>query len=165
MGVQTPIGRLPAWAVVTTNVVFWPCWMAAVGFVAARASDQRFSSEDFVTRVRPFEERGRWYRDRLAIHRWKDRLPEAGTLFGGYSKRQLHAHDRAALERFALETRRAEHAHWGMLAGAVVTTLWNPPWAFPINAGVGAGVNLPCLLVQRYNRARLEFIASAATSE
>lgn len=144
--------------------MFWPCWMAAVGYVAARTPDQRFAADDFVTRIRPFERGGRWYREQLAIHRWKDRLPEVGLLFGDYSKRQLSSRDASGFERFALETRRAEYAHLAMVAGALVTTLWNPPWAFPINVAVGAGANLPCLAVQRYNRARLETVAAAATS-
>jgi len=109
-----------------------------------------------VTRLRAMEEGGTWYRDRLQIDRWKDRLPEAGAGFaGGYAKRTIGSSDARELERFVVETRRAEHAHWGMAAGVAVTTLWNPWWAAPINLAVAAGSNLPCIAVQRYNRARL----------
>ena len=139
-------------------MVFWPCWTAAVGYLAARTPDTRFASDDWVTRPRKFEDSGRWYRDRLQINRWKDRLPEAGAAFGGITKRSMAAVDRPALERFELETRRAEHAHWGMAAGVVFTALWNPWWGVPVNALVAFGSNAPCIAVQRYNRARLQSV-------
>jgi glycosyl-4,4'-diaponeurosporenoate acyltransferase len=149
------VGRLPATVVIAANVVFWPAWTAAVGWAAQRAPDSRFESDDVITRPRPWERGGEVYRDRLRIHRWKDRLPEAGAVYGGFSKRSMPAGDVGALERFELETRRAEHAHWGMVAGVVVTTLWNPWWAFGLNAAVAASSNLPCIAVQRYNRLRI----------
>jgi glycosyl-4,4'-diaponeurosporenoate acyltransferase len=153
--IQTPVGRLPAGAIVLANVTFWPVWSAAVGWVAQRTPDSRFAEDDVVTKARPFEHDGAFYRDDLRIHRWKDRLPEAGGVFGGFPKRSVASGDVVVMNRLLVETRRAEHAHWGMAAGAVLTTLWNPWWAAGINASVGAASNLPCIAVQRYNRLRL----------
>jgi glycosyl-4,4'-diaponeurosporenoate acyltransferase len=153
--VDTPVGRLPAAAVVVANVVFWPAWTAAVGYLAQRTPDARFATDDVITRSRPLERDGGWYRDRLHIDRWKDRLPEAGATFGGFAKRSVAAGDPAVLEQFLVETRRAEHAHWGMAAGGLLTVIWNPWWAAPVNLTVAALSNGPCIAVQRYNRARL----------
>ncbi len=139
-------------------MVFWPCWTAAVGYLAARTPDARFATDDWVTRPRGFEREGRWYRDRLQIDRWKDRLPEAGAAFGGFTKRSMGSVDHLALEQFELETRRAEHAHWAMAAGVALTALWNPWWGVPVNAVVAVGSNVPCIAIQRYNRARLHSI-------
>ena len=163
MRIRTPLGRLPASAIVVANVVFWPTWTAAVGWVAQRTRDEHFVDDDAVTRARAFEGDGDVYRETLQIHRWKDRLPEAGAAYGGFTKRSVSAGDVETLERFLLETRRAEHAHWGMAAGALITTLWNPWWAFGINATVGASSNLPCIAVQRYNRIRLRRAVDAAS--
>jgi glycosyl-4,4'-diaponeurosporenoate acyltransferase len=162
--IRTPVGRLPASVVIAANVAFWPAWTAAVGWAAQRTPDARFAGDDVVTRPRPFERNGDLYRDDLSIHRWKDRLPEAGAAYGGFTKRTVAAGDVDTMERFALETRRAEHAHWGMAAGALVTTLWNPWWAFGINATVAASSNLPCIAVQRYNRLRLRRALNAVQS-
>lgn len=153
--VSTPIGRLPATVVVAANVVFWPAWTAAVGLLAQRTPDRRFDHDDPLTAGRAWERDGRLYRDELQIERWKDRLPEAGSAFGGFPKRDVSGGDVEVMEQFLLETRRAEHAHWGMAAGAVVPMLWNPWWAAPAHLVVGAVSNLPCIAVQRYNRARL----------
>jgi glycosyl-4,4'-diaponeurosporenoate acyltransferase len=156
MRVATPVGRLPWWAVVLGNTAFWPVWTVAAGFVTDRASLSRFAHDDAITRLRAFEGDGNWYRDHLDIHAWKDRLPEAGAAFGGFAKRSVRGGDVEHLQAFVVETRRAEHAHWRMLAGVVVTCAWNPWWAFPANMAFAVGSNLPCIAVQRYNRARLD---------
>jgi glycosyl-4,4'-diaponeurosporenoate acyltransferase len=155
MRVRTPVGRLPAAVVLVANMAFWPAWTALVGFAAARAGEGRFDHDDVLTRLRPVERDGAWYRERLRIERWKDRLPERGAAFGGFAKRSVGGGDAAVLRQFVVETRRAEHAHWGMVAGVGLTVLWNPWWALPVNAAVAVGSNLPCIAIQRYNRARL----------
>jgi glycosyl-4,4'-diaponeurosporenoate acyltransferase len=155
MRVSTPVGRLPASVVVAGNVLFWPAWTAVVGYAAQRTPDGRFAADDVITRMRPFEGEGAWYRHTLQIEQWKLRLPEVGAAFGGFEKRSVAGGDPEVMERFLVETRRAEHAHWGMAAGVVLTLLWNPWWAAPFNVAVAAGSNLPCVAVQRYNRVRL----------
>lgn len=149
------MGRLPASVVITGNVLFWPAWTVLVGYAAQRTPDARFVEDDLLTCQRGFERDGAWYQDTLAIDRWKTRLPEAGSMFGGFEKRTVAGGDPAVMEKFVIETRRAEHAHWGMVSGVVLTMLWNPWWAAPANLAVAAGNNVPCIAVQRYNRARL----------
>lgn len=155
MRIRTPIGNLPWWTVVAGNAVFWPTWTLAVGYLAQRVDAERLRSDGFLTRPRDFERAGRWYRERLGIDRWKNRLPEAGAAFGGFPKRSVGSGEPMQLAQFAAETRRAEYAHWAMVAGVSVTALWNPWWAAPINGAVALGSNVPCIAVQRYNRARL----------
>ena len=161
MRVKTPIGQLPATAVVAANLAFWPLWTAAIGWLAQRTPDTRFAGDDVVTRPRAFERDGAFYRDDLGIDRWKDELPEAGAVFGGFSKRSVGSGSLDVLEQFLVETRRAEHAHWGMAAGFALTLVWNPWWASGANAAVAASSNLPCIAVQRYNRIRLRRALSA----
>ncbi|MEO8107762.1 MAG: hypothetical protein ABI720_10645 [Actinomycetes bacterium] len=161
MRVSTPVGRLPASVVIGGNVLFWPAWTAIVGYAVQQRPDARFAADDVLTRARSFERGGRWYRDAVKIETWKTRLPEAGALFGGFEKRTVGSGDPDVMRQFVVETRRAEHAHWAMAAGVVLTLLWNPWWAAPANAAVAAGSNLPCIAVQRYNRARLRRVIAA----
>jgi glycosyl-4,4'-diaponeurosporenoate acyltransferase len=151
----------PLWAVVVADVAGWGAWSAAVGWWAASRPASRFAADSRLTRLRPFEAGGAWYERHLAIRRWKDRTPEAGDLFpGGLSKRSLPGRGRDGLERFAAETRRAEVVHWLVPLAAVPMAAWNP-WPLEL-AMVAYAVlaNVPCLLIQRYNRARIEAILS-----
>lgn len=148
---------MPQWLTVLVDIAAWGAFHAATGYAAHRLGDARLSREGWLLRPRRFEAGGRWYRRRLRIHRWKDRLPEAGALFaGGVSKRQLPAYDAAGLRAFARETRRAELAHWWALACGPLFVLWNPPLAAALLVTYGVLVNLPFIAIQRYNRQRIQ---------
>jgi glycosyl-4,4'-diaponeurosporenoate acyltransferase len=146
---------LPAPVAVILNVAVWLCWSAAVGYVGHRRSNAAFAVDRWWSRLRRFESDGFWYARVLRIKAWKDLLPELGGLFsGGFAKRRAQR-DREHLARFLIETRRAEWVHWTVFALWPVFALWNPPWAVGVMLGYAFFSNMPCLVVQRYNRARL----------
>ena len=140
---------------VAVDAVAWGVFHSATGYAAYRLDETRLSRDGWLLRPRGFETAGGWYRRRLRIARWKDRLPEAGALFGGVSKRHLPAYDRAGLQLFVRETRRAELAHWWAMCCGPVFVLWNPPLAAVLLVGYGVLVNLPFIIIQRYNRFRI----------
>ena len=139
------------------NVVAWGVVHAATGYAAHRLSPSVLRSASRWLRPLPFENDGHWYEEHLYIKRWKDRLPEAGDVFaGGLSKRRLPNRDDGGLDRFALETCRAELGHWLAALASPLFLLWNPPVAAALNVAYGVGVNVPFIAVQRYNRVRAE---------
>jgi glycosyl-4,4'-diaponeurosporenoate acyltransferase len=143
---------------VAVDVVAWAAIGTATGYATHRAPLRRFERDGPFTRLRAFERDGRWYERTLAIKSWKARLPEAGGLFeGGFSKRELRtgADREAVLRRFVIETRRAEVTHWVVMAAGPFFFLWNPWGLALVMVAYGVIANLPCLLIQRYNRARL----------
>jgi glycosyl-4,4'-diaponeurosporenoate acyltransferase len=148
---------MPQSATIVADVIAWGVFHAATGYAAHRLDDDRLSRDGWLLRPRRFEAGGRWYRRRLRIHRWKDRVPDAGDLFrGGVSKRHLPAYDVAGLQLFVRETRRAELAHWWALSCGPVFVLWNPPLAAGLLVGYGVLANLPFIVIQRYNRFRIQ---------
>jgi glycosyl-4,4'-diaponeurosporenoate acyltransferase len=139
---------------VLVDAAVWAAWGTAVGWAASRIPTEALATDNIVTRPRAWERSGRAY-ERLAIRRWKDKLPEAGAVFGGPSKRHISGRAPADLERFAAETRRAELVHWVVPLAVIAFPLWNP---WPITAVMvfyAAVANVPFVLVQRYNRARI----------
>ncbi len=142
--------------IVLIDAGVWATWSAVCGYVAHRIPASRLSRDRGLFRIRRFEAGGRFYERWLRIKRWKDRLPEAGALFrGGVSKRRVGGTDREHLESFAVETRRAELTHWLILAAGPWFLLWNPWWLGLAMVGYAIVANVPCLAIQRYNRARL----------
>lgn len=104
-----------------------------------------------------WEGQGRFYEAVFRIKAWKDRLPDAAKWFaGGFAKGALADRDAAYLQRFVRETWRGELCHWAALACAPVFFLWNPWWGDVVIAAYGLAANLPCIMAQRYNRARFE---------
>jgi glycosyl-4,4'-diaponeurosporenoate acyltransferase len=156
-----PLVELPKWAMVVLDVAVWGGWSAVVGYWAHRRPITAFADDSARYRLRAVEANGRLY-ERLGIKRWKDRLPEAGGLFtGGFSKRSMRTRDRAVLERFVVETRRAEWTHWTIMSATPVFLVWNWWWVELLMVVYALAANLPCLLVQRYNRARLARLLGA----
>jgi glycosyl-4,4'-diaponeurosporenoate acyltransferase len=89
------------------------------------------------------------------VRAWKEALPEAGTWFGGISKRRLPSLHDGYLRRFAAESLRAERVHLVLLLVIPVTMMWNRGWWMLGNVVFGVVLNVPCIIVARYNRVRL----------
>ena len=146
---------MPQWLTLLVDVLAWGFFHAATGYAAHRLGHHRLAHDGPLLRPRAFEAGGRWYRRRLHIHRWKDRLPEAGALFaGGVSKRELPSRDAAGLRVLVRETRRAELTHWWAMACSPLFLLWNPPLPAALLVAYGVLVNVPFIAIQRYNRFR-----------
>jgi glycosyl-4,4'-diaponeurosporenoate acyltransferase len=145
------VNAVPAIAV---DAAVWAAWGTAVGYVAARAPDARFAHDTWLTRIRAWERDGRMW-ERLGVRRWKAVVPELGALFGSRSKRRLPSRDRNGLALLALETRRAETVHWAVPLALGVMPIWSPAWVTAVMAAYAVAANAPCIVIQRYNRARV----------
>jgi len=154
---------LPGWAIGLLNVVIWVGWITICGYLAHKIPTRWLDHDTWLTHTKRFESNGRFYSHTLRIHRWKDRLPELGAVFpGGFAKRSVSQGEKNVMSRFVIETRRAEYAHLAMMGAFPVTLLYNPLWADGVNLAFALVANLPCLLVQRYNRIRLQRVLSVS---
>ena len=147
----------PGYAVaLALNIIGWAAAHAGTGYAVHRIDRRHFESDTWLTRIRPWEQSGRMYRF-LRVPRWKDRVPEAGALFaGGVSKRNLPGTSAPALRLLLAETRRAEWGHWSCMLCAPLFALWNPLPVAAIMVAYGLAVNLPFIVIQRWNRLRLQ---------
>lgn len=118
---------------------------------------QWFRAESYLFSVRAWESREMY--DRLfRLRVWKGILPDAGPWFGGFAKKQLGSAEPDFLARFVAETCRSEGAHWAQWLVISGFVLWTPmPWAWVILIYAPLS-NLPCILLQRQNRIRLQRI-------
>lgn len=133
----------------------WASFHIGTGFLVQQVPIRYFATLPFVSRSFDWERGGRRW-ERLGIRRWKDRIPEAGAFCpGGFQKRRLQSDDPAYLRLFVLEASRAELSHWLTWACALSFFAWTP-WPIAVfMMCFGAFGNGPCILIQRYNRIRL----------
>ena len=118
-----------------------------------------FKKDYSLFRLRSWEYRGRIYKRVFKIKKWKNIVPDGGGLFkGGFPKKNLGSNDLQYLKTFFYETKRAELTHWLTILPAPIFFLWNIWWAGIIMIVYALIVNIPCILLQRYNRARLYFL-------
>ena len=92
------------------------------------------------------------YRRWLRVRRWKGLLPDGAALVGSSFRKGIPSRNAASLQRFLVETRRGEAAHWAMILCTPIMFLWNPGWACITLMTYAVAANAPCIVVQRYNR-------------
>jgi glycosyl-4,4'-diaponeurosporenoate acyltransferase len=141
--------------VVLLDATVWVTWSVIVGLVAHLVPRHLFERDSWITRSRPWERGGRAY-EQVRIRQWKDHVPEVGA------KRALRGRSRSSLECFILETRRAEYVHLAIAAITPVFALWTPPLLMVAMVTYAVAANVPCIAIQRYNRARLYRLPSTS---
>lgn len=142
--------------VIALNIVAWASIQLGLAWGFTQLAATRFNPDGFFARPRGWERAGRFYEQVFAIKSWKDKLPDgASWLAGGYAKANLRSRSPDTLARFARETWRGELVHWLALLALPLFCIWNPWWAVGVNAAYAVAADVPCILVQRYNRARL----------
>lgn len=143
------------------NVLGWPVIHVVIAAIFLRLPLRLFAGDCFVYQAWPWERDGMLYRKWLLVRRWKALLPDGAPWLGGFPKKRLERREADYVRRFILETRRAECAHWCMLCCLPVFFLWNPLWARWVMTAYAVGANVPCILVQRYNRVVLVRLAKS----
>jgi glycosyl-4,4'-diaponeurosporenoate acyltransferase len=141
------------------NLLGWPVIHFSIASGVVRLPSEYFVHDCWLTAPRCWERHGGFYREWFAIRKWKSWLPDGASWLGGFGKKKLRSRNPTYLTQFLIETRRAEIAHWCMIACLPIFFLWNPPWACWVMSVYALAANLPCILVQRYNRLVLDRVA------
>ncbi len=133
------------------NSLIWSVWSFVVGFLFHKARYSIFSNERSWVNTRTSVRIQKYF----LIRSWKDKVPEAGSFFkGGKSKKTLQGKDIQSIEAFVIETRRAEYVHYLIVLITPIFFLFNPIFLSLIMVVYAIFGNIPCILIQRYNRSR-----------
>jgi glycosyl-4,4'-diaponeurosporenoate acyltransferase len=147
-------------AVLVLDLAVWVLGGIAIGWLHAVMPVERLQAPGPFTRLRRAEAGGHIHRRWFRVHRWKDLVPDAGTWFGGLSKRRLPARLEGGWRRFAAESLRAERVHFSMIGLMLPLAVWNPPRWWVANLALSVVGNLPCIVIARHNRARVDALSA-----
>ncbi len=157
--------QLPKAQMIALFFILWPIFQVGASLLSLRISDESLSTEKWLFRTRGWERSGKVYDTILGVRRWKRYLPDGGALFrNGYRKRRLDSFSRQNLERFAIESCRAEFAHWLAILPFWVFGLFAPLEVLPYMFAYALAVNAPCIVAQRFNRPRVLRLLDALES-
>ena len=158
-----PLIELPLLWVVISDAVAWMIFHLVISMAAQRIPIDWFARHEHWFRSFPWEQEGRIWQRLFRVKKWKGHIPD-GTLFisNGYNKSRLHGADAASLYDFLLESRRAEYVHWLTILPGFLFFLWNPQWAAWLNVAYAILFNVPLIVVQRFNRPRLERLLNSS---
>ncbi|MFN9631539.1 MAG: hypothetical protein ACK59A_15130 [Cyanobacteriota bacterium] len=139
-----------------SSAAFWLLASLVVGLLANRLPPRWLASDHPWGRFASTRGRTGSAATPPGIRIWMHWIPDAGgALPGGVSKASLVRRDPTALRLLLAETRRAELVHWVLWPAGLLTALWLPPAGVLVNMVFATLFNLPCVLLQRFNRGRL----------
>lgn len=125
-----------------------------------------FNSDNKVFKVGKKE---RNFYEKLGIKKWKDKIPELGQTANFKKNKIQYPNNPEYLKKFIQETVYGESLHFFCILTAFLSLLLVPnhlilPMTLPI-AIVYSVYNLPSLVIQRYNRPRLEILLKRVSSK
>ena len=139
---------------------FWHCalYLAVIGLASSAAAllpRRWFHADRFPFRPQRWEHEGKIY-EKLAVQRWKDKLPDMSRFLPWLTQKQVSASISAAqAERLVQETCVAELVH-DSLAILTFGCVWIwPGWGLWLSIAYVLIGHLPYIVIQRYNRPRL----------
>lgn len=154
-----PMISLPVMWIIILDVAAWGFFHMLISILCFRIPLRFFQRPSSYFTIAAWEDSGQLWQRLLRVKKWKSHLPDGASLFRfGYKKTALPGLDHANLQLFADETKRAELTHALSMLPAPLFFIWNPIWAGWVMIGYALAFNLPFIIVQRYNRARLQVL-------
>ncbi|WP_336785690.1 glycosyl-4,4'-diaponeurosporenoate acyltransferase [Paenibacillus sp. MMO-177] len=158
-----PYLSFPIFWTVSIDIFAWAFFHVIVSVFCLKLPLSYFLKDSVWYRLFAWEKSGRLWQQLFLVKRWKGRLIDGTAILKkGYGKKKLHGTHISDLNEFAAETKRAELTHWLSMAPAPLFFLWNPIWVGWFMILYAVVFNLPFIIVQRYNRGRIEAITSSA---
>lgn len=143
-----------SWSLFWFNCILYTVLVVVRAWVDMIIPERYLQPDRWWFRTRDWERDGEIYREQLRIDRWKDKLPSLRTA-ARFSKKRLTEASRRYLNRFVLETCRAESNHLRAIGSVVVMRFWTPVDLWMVCLLIAVAGNVPFIMIQRYNRPRL----------
>ena len=147
---------LPLHWIILLDIAAWFIFHMGISLGCMKIPDAWYAKTESFFQSFAWEENGELWQRLFRIKAGKRKLPEGSSIIkSSYNKKQLHGTDKQTFEKFIIETKRAELTHWLLMPPAFVFFIWNPLWAGIVMVIYACVVNIPFILIQRYNRPRL----------
>lgn len=141
------------------NILLGAVWHYISFFICVSVDTAFFNPEKKLYQPHKWEKGGKVYNDYLLINKWKDLVPQhIGK--DGFSKDHLDDVSIEYLDEFIMETCRAEWNHTVNSFFVIILFLINRFWIAFVLTILLFLLNLPFLVIQRYNRFRLQKLRS-----
>ena len=144
------------WTILLCFIV-WPVLQTAAALFCLKLPDSVFAPDSGFFRTLRFENNGLIYEKLFKVSRWKHLLPDGGMVWKkrGFRKKRLESLSNGNLNRFLIESARGELTHWLAILPFWVFWFFTPPDVPFIMLAYALFINMPCIIVQRYNRPRV----------
>jgi glycosyl-4,4'-diaponeurosporenoate acyltransferase len=158
--IQLPLG----WTIALFAAIWFLLHLAA-SVICHRVNEKYLTIDAALFKSRTWEQEGKIYDRFLRVKKWKKLLPEIylfrqGEFKGALYNQEPGAGRKALLEQYLLESCRAELSHWLAILPFWIFGFFAPPAVILYMLLYALAANLPCIIVQRFNRPRIARLLS-----
>ncbi|TLS36080.1 glycosyl-4,4'-diaponeurosporenoate acyltransferase [Pseudalkalibacillus caeni] len=140
------------------NILAWPIIHLSFSYFCLHLNNRYFTEDNWYYRQKDWEKSGGIY-EKLGVNKWKTIVPDGGGVFkGGFRKKRLLGRSGEYFQMFIQETRRAEFTHLILIPPSLLFFIWNTLEVGFIMVAYALIVNIPFIIIQRYNRFRFQRI-------
>lgn len=146
--------------------LLWGIIQTLFAIICQKLPDKFFRYDNKFFRPKKFEKDGKFYENIFQIKRWKKYLPDGAAIQKtGFRKKHLSDFSKENLNKFLIESCRAELGHLLAIIPFWIFGLFLPPISILIMFLYAILVNIPCIIAQRYNRPRIAKIMKKIEGE
>ncbi len=158
--------ELPTYLTIILDVFAWLFFHLVISKYSLKITDSFLSKNNLMFKVYSFEASGKVYEKLFFVKRWKDKLPDGTKILKeGFSKNKVDTKSLNYFQKFLLEVNRAELSHWLQMLPAPLFFLFNLPIIGYLMILYAVLFNLPFIIIQRYNRPKLQRIINKLDSK
>ncbi len=134
----------------------WPIIQISIALFCKFLPKKIFDYNNFFFKSRRWEKSGQFYEKVFKVKKWKEFLPDGSACFKNeYKKKHMSNFSEENIQKFLYESCKAEWVHLLAIPPFLIFTIFCEFYFVLCMAAYALIVNLPCVLVQRYNRPRL----------
>lgn len=138
------------------NIIIFLVLSTVITYLTEKLPDRIYNYNMWVFKEREWEKKGSFYKRILKVRIWKAFLPELSEYVKGvFPKKHIKQRNREYLSKYIMESCKSEFTHWSIIASSLLFQLWSDWW---VSFGVfitAIVLNLPYIIIQRYNRPRV----------
>ena len=138
------------------NIMVFAFFSLLITYLSLKLPDRIYDYRSWFYRERKWERRGRIYQSLFRVKAWKNRMPELSDFVKSvYPKKHIGKYSRKNLTVYLKESCRAELTHAAIICSSLLFRFWNDIVDTLIVLLIAFLINMPYIIIQRYNRPRI----------
>lgn len=138
------------------NLIIFIIFSITITIICQEIPNRHFYYKKWMFRERRWENGGHIYEHLFGVKRWKAKLPDISDFIRWrFNKKHLTEIGTHYISEFLRESCKSEFTHWMIIFSTLTFNLWSDFFStLPIFIFASI-LNLPYIIIQRYNRPRL----------
>jgi hypothetical protein len=138
------------------NILMLILFSSIITFISLKLPDRFYYYKTWLYHCRKWEKGGEFYSKVLKVNIWKSHIPELSDFIKSvFPKKHIKVYNKEYLLLYLKESCKAELTHWGIILCSLLFILWNDFFGSVAMIALTSIINLPFIVIQRYNRPRI----------